>query len=330
MGAGELLCGDVGGTKCLLGLVDAAGVPHAVMSFPSARFARFEELCRAYLDGLDGRHEPPDAACFAVAGPVDGDFCATTNLPWQLDARALAAELGLAQVRLVNDFHAQALAVLALPPADLVEIVPGRAVAGGPIAVLGAGTGLGEALLVQHGGRYEVIATEGGHKDFAPTSELQLELYRALRAQLGGRVSVERVLSGAGLAAIYRFLVERGTAPESDAVRAGMAVEDPAAVVSRHALAGDDALCVAAFALFVEVYAQEAGNLALQLLARGGVYLAGGIAAKNLPRFQDGAFARAFHDKGRMRPLVERIPVHVVTNPASGLVGAAVAGRRGE
>jgi len=209
----------------------------------------------------------PTRACFAVAGPVVNDQCKATNLPWVIDARALEAAAGIARVRLVNDFHAQALAVLELPPSDLRTIHAGASVGGGPVAILGAGTGLGEAFLVNAGDRYEVVPSEGGHVDFAPTSERQIDLLRYLRATLGGRVSYERVLSGSGLARLYEFLKSRGFARELPEVRAAMEREDPAAVVSRFGLGGQDPMCAFALDLFCEIYGQEAGNLALKVLA---------------------------------------------------------------
>jgi glucokinase len=319
----KVLCGDVGGTKCLLGVSGGEGRVLEASHYASRDFPDFAGVVRAFLASAQAA---PQTACFAVAGPVEQDLCRATNLPWLIDARVLEAELGLAHVRLCNDFYAQALAVLALPPSDLIEIHPGRKIPDGPIAVLGAGTGLGEAFLVSANGRYEVVPSEGGHVDFAPTNDRQIDLLRYLQEKLGGRVSYERLLSGAGLVQIYAFL--RGPGQEPLAIREAMQREDPAAVVSRLGLTHEDPVCDAALDLFCEIYGQEAGNLALKVLATGGVYLCGGIAPRILPRLQAGPFQRAFSDKGRMSPLVDAIPVRVVVHPHSGLVGAAALATR--
>ena len=323
----NVLVGDVGGTKCLLAICDDRGRILLDRRYPSRDYAELHQVVAAFVREAG---ETPTRACFAVAGPVVNDQCKATNLPWVIDARALEAAAGIARVRLVNDFHAQALAVLELPPAELCTIHGGASVGGGPVAILGAGTGLGEAFLVNAGDRYEVVPSEGGHVDFAPTSERQIDLLRYLRATLGGRVSYERILSGSGLARLYEFLKSRGFARELPEVRAAMEREDPAAVVSRFGLGGQDPMCAFALDLFCEIYGQEAGNLALKVLAAGGVYVCGGIAPHIIDRLAqpDGPFERGYLDKGRMSPLVAAIPVRVVMNPKSGLVGAAVAATR--
>ena len=321
----NVLVGDVGGTKCLLAICDARGGVVAEKRFESKAFAEFHLLAQAFLSGAG---DPPERACFAVAGPVVDDRCRATNLPWVIDARVLEAQLGIPRVKLVNDFFAQALAVLELPPEDIVVIHPGRSIGHGPVAIAGAGTGLGEAFLFHDGDRYEVISSEGGHVDFAPTSERQIELLRYLRDRVGGRISYERILSGLGLFNIYSFLRDRGYGRERPAVREAMEHQDPAAVITRFGLNGDDGLCDTTIDLFAEVYGQEAGNLALKILATGGVYLCGGVTQHVLPRLKDGTFQRAYVDKGRLSPVVRGIPVRVVTNPRSGLLGAAVAATR--
>jgi glucokinase len=325
----RVLVGDVGGTKCLLALCDPRGRVFFEKRFESKAFPEFHLLAQAFLREVEER---PDRACFAVAGPVVDDRCRATNLPWVIDARTLESQLGVPRVKLVNDFYAQALAVLELPPEDIVQLHPGTTVGGGPVAILGAGTGLGEAFLFHTGARYEVISSEGGHVDFAPTNERQIELLRWLREKVGGRVSYERVLSGNGLVHIYSFLRDRGHGRERPEVRAAMEQEDPAAVITRLGLPKpgnlQDELCDAAVDVFCEVYGQEAGNLALKILATGGVYLVGGVTKHVLPRLLDGPFQRAYVDKGRLSPVVKGIPVRVVTNPRSGLVGAAVAATR--
>jgi glucokinase len=353
----NVLTGDVGGTKCILALCNERGRPMLDRRYESNEFREFHLVVRAFLSELkaDPGFAPsqlPERACFAVAGPVVDDRCKATNLPWVIDARVLERELGLAKVRLVNDFYAQALAILELTPEDFEEIHPGNTVGGGPVAVLGAGTGLGEAFLISAHDRYEVVSSEGGHTDFAPTNDRQIELLRYLREQLGGRVSYERILSGPGLVNVYRFLRDRGYGLEQEVVREAMAVEDPAAVITRFAgggppaapLAGAagsaaggaaaaagaprDGLCDTALELFCEVYGQEAGNLGLKVLATGGVYVCGGIAPRILHRLRDGTFQRAYCDKGRLRAIPTSIPVRVITNTKSGLIGASVAASR--
>jgi glucokinase len=320
------LAGDIGGTKCHLALSDTFGRVLEDRRYPSAEHADFADVVRRFQRDL-GR-ELPRTAAFAIAGPVANDVCRTTNLPWLIDARALERTLGIEHVRLLNDFEAQALAVPALSPEHKTQIHPGNALAGAPIAILGAGTGLGEAFLVWKGARYEVVASEGGHADFAPLDERQVALWRYLYAKFGARPSYERVLSGAGLVNVYEFLRARGDRTESEAVRAARRNEDPAAVVSRFALERADPMCEEALDIFCEVYAQEAGNLALKVLAKGGVFLAGGIAAKILPRLLSGPFAARFVEKGRLGALVSEIPVWVVTHASSGLLGAAIAARQ--
>jgi glucokinase len=243
-----------------------------------------------------------------------------------VDGRALAQRLGIERVRLVNDFHAAALGAIRVPASDLVALGGGPRDPKGNIAVLGAGTGLGEAFLLWAPGedRYQVVPSEGGHVDFAPRTPLEISLLRYLMNKYG-RVSYERILSGQGLADLYAFLSEepslRGLShPETTAA---MAVENPAVVVSSRAIDGSDALCETALGIFCCVLGAAAGNLALTALATGGVFVAGGIAPKILPFLRKGLFREAFERKGRLQPLVARIPAFVVTHPEPGLLGAA-------
>jgi glucokinase len=342
----RVLAGDAGGTSTRLAIFDghesgaasstpgssASGLAPSLVAtetYRSADYRSFHEVVAAFL-GTNPTGPGPERACFAIAGPVFEGRSRTTNLPWVLDERELERALGLQRVRLINDFQAQALAVLELGPQDFVEIVPGAPVARAPIAVLGAGTGLGEAFLHFIGEQYEVVSSEGGHADFAPVDDRQIELLRWLRAKLSGRVSYERILSGKGLLNCYEFLREREPARERADVREAMARpgEDPSAVVSRFGLQRACGLCDEALDIFCEVYAQEAGNLILKVLASGGVYLAGGIAAKILDRLRAGPFQRRYAEKGRLSALVRAVPVRVVTLPHAGLVGAATAALR--
>ena len=247
--------------------------------------------------------------------------CTATNLPWQVDERALEAAVPVARARLLNDLEATAHGVAVLDADELVVLQPGREQRG-TVAVIAAGTGLGEAMVVGDGAGRIVIASEGGHTDFAPRDELEDELLRFLRKEFG-RVSYERVLSGPGLHNLYRFLRETRFVPESPAVAQALERDDPGTVITEHGLAGTDALCAKALSMFGAIYGAEAGNLALKALALGGVVVAGGIAPRVVPLLRQGAFLSAFRDKGRLAPLMETIPVKVALNPKAPLLGAA-------
>ncbi|MBI2391411.1 MAG: glucokinase [Deltaproteobacteria bacterium] len=309
------LVGDVGGTKTLLRLVDEQGVALRTARFDS-RGAELAAIITRFLDGVR-----PRVAVLGVAGPVLDGVCATTNLPWLLDERALERQLGISRVRLLNDFEATAYGVLHVDPSQLISLQGGERRPHGQVAVIGAGTGLGEAFLVWTGDDYVVVPTEGGHGDFAPRNDREDLVLRTLRARLG-RVSVERVVSGLGIVEVYEALRDGGVAPESEAVAAQLRAGDPGAVIGEHALRGGDPLCEATIDLFVSAYGAEAGNFALRTLARGGVFVTGGIAPKLLPKLREGAFVQAFRDKGRLSDVVDAIPVSVVLDPEVPLVGA--------
>ena len=288
-------------------------------TLPSGEFKSLEAVVRRFLS--DGPSPDIAAACFGVAGPVVDGRCITTNLPWELDERSLSAAIPAHRVRLLNDLEAAGHGVLTLPPPELEPLQAGKARKGNMV-LIAAGTGLGEAILVWDGARHRVIASEGGHADFAPRNDLEIDLLRFLQKEFG-HVSCERVLSGPGLYNIYRFLRDSGHATEpqwlSDRLRAG----DPSAVVSEVGLAGGHPLCTTTLELFVSVYGAEAGNLALKALAVGGVFVGGGIAPKIRAKLLDGSFLSAFLDKGRYRDLMASIPVHLVLNPRAPLLGAA-------
>ena len=296
----RLLAGDVGGTKTLLRCIDGDGRVLQEARYESAEWATFDALLREFLSRVPGE---VDAACFAVAGPVLGDRATVTNVGWTIDAKSLP----IARVSLINDFYAVALGVRLLDDADLVSLNAGKRDASAPIAILGAGTGLGEAFLI--GG--EVVASEGGHADFAPQNDEQAELFRFLHERYG-HVSWERVVSGMGLVNIHQFL----GGEEIDAAEIALRADH------------GDARAERAFAIFVDAYGAEAGNMALKVLARGGVFLAGGVAAKNVSRFTDGKFVEAFVRKGRFRELMESVPVDLVVNEEVGLLGAMEGARR--
>lgn len=317
----RVIAGDIGGTKTLLAAADVEGASVKIVAerrYVSADHASFEDLYRRFVSEVGGVCQP---ACLGVAGPVVDGVCRVTNLPWTVDAGALEA-VSLNPVRLLNDFEATAYGVANVTTDAIVTIHEGVAVPHAPRAVLGAGTGLGEAIAHWSHERFEVIATEGGHTDFAPRTDDEIALLQWLRAR-HGHVSYERVVSGAGLVAAYEFLRERAPETENDTIREELMRGDPAAVIGGHAVACDDALSGRAFDLFAGVYGAEAGNLALKCLARGGIFIAGGIAAKVLPRLRASPFLTALHDKGRMAPLVRAMPVRVVTDERVGLLGAA-------
>jgi glucokinase len=321
-----ILAGDVGGTKTLLRLVSPSGETLHQARFESPRFVDLSVIVEEFLRAAPSVGRPKIAA-FGVAGPVVGGQSRTTNLPWQLEEGVLAERCGIERVLLLNDFEATALGVLSLPKNMFLTLQEGHPQPKGAIGVIGAGTGLGEALLFWSDGDYRVVATEGGHADFAPRDEREIELLRFLRKRFG-RVSWERVVSGQGINNIYEFLRDSGAMKESAAIAAELALEDHGAVIGRHALAGDDALCLATIDMFVASYGAEAGNLALKGLTTGGVYLTGGIAPKLLPKLQEGSFLRSYRDKGRLSLVVEKAPVHVVLDQEVALKGAALAARR--
>ena len=317
----KVLAGDAGGTKTILAVAEGDAASFRIVAeqrFTSRDYPGLAPMVEQLLEG--GKHEVA-AACIGVPGAVASGACRTPNIPWVITENELSTQTGIGHVRLVNDFVAAAAGVLVLSSDSLCALQAGAPQATGTRAVLGAGTGLGQAILVWDGVSYRINPTEAGHADLAPRGDLQRELAARLEAELG-HVSVERVVSGPGLVRTYEFMVERGvsTWPE---IREAFSTEDPAAVISRNAMSHQDLACEQAVDLFVEMYGAEAGNLALRVLPRGGLYVAGGIAAKILPKLQEGAFMRAFLDKGRLRELLETIPVHVVLDPAVGLYGAA-------
>jgi glucokinase len=265
---------------------------------------------------------PIDAACFGVAGPVRHGRSDTTNLPWDVDARELARALHIRSVGLLNDLEAHAYGIALLAPADFVTLNQGAPDASGNAAVIAAGTGLGEAGLYWDGQQYLPFAGEGGHASFAPSDPLQIELLRFLCHEFG-HVSWERVLSGPGLHNIYRFLRDTGRGEEPDWLSHKMQQDDPSAVISQAALADTSPLCRQALDLFVVLYGAEAGNLALKLMATAGVYIGGGIAPKIIRKLTDSTFMAAFVAKGRLKPLLQQIPVRIIMNDKVALQGAA-------
>jgi len=352
----RLLAGDVGGTKTNLALFDSdLGLNHPLTeaTLPSKDYSSLEELVQHFLSGLE---TGVDRASFGVPGPVANGQASATNLPWTMNEADLARVLGIPRVHLLNDVLAFAHAVPFFQEKDVHVLNQGQAVAGGAMAVVAPGTGLGEAYLTRDGAGYNAFASEGGHCDFAPGNDLEIGLLQHLRQRLdhvsyesvcSGRVapgndleigllqhlrqrldhvSYESVCSGRGIANIYTYLKESGYAEEPEWLRDQLAKPgDPAAVIvqaARDQGARCD-LCSGTLDLFVSLLGAEAGNMALKVMATGGVYLAGGIPARIIPQLEQGPFQEAFMQKGRMSGLLENIPVRVLLNPKSALLGAA-------
>lgn len=320
----RVVAADVGGTKTLIALYE--GEPGAFTEVARRRYEStdYEGVVPILRDFLGASESAVDAAALGVAGPVVNDTCRATNLPWHLDARRIERELGVARVRLLNDFEAVALGIGELPEQALDVLQDRPLEPGWQAAVLGAGTGLGEAILLPPiaGALPRVSPTEGGHADFAPRDETEIALLRFLMRR-HGRVSIERVLSGRGLEAIYELLVAEGIATSAPDVAARIAgSDDRAAVIGQLGSAGADPACARAVSLFVSIYGSEAGNFALKTLPFGGLYVAGGIAPKLIEAIRGGEFLRAFRVKPPMEPVLDRIRVSVVLDPSVGLLGA--------
>ena len=319
-----ILAGDVGGTKTNLAVFDARLRPVLSGTFSSSERGGLGEIVREFVADA-GRGF--DRACFGVAGPVIDGRSRITNLPWVVDAKALAAELGIAAVWLLNDLEATAYGIAALKEEELVVLSAGAPGARGNAAIIAAGTGLGEAGMYWDGSGHRPFACEGGHGDFSPRDDLEIELLRYLRARMV-RVGWERILSGPGLHRIYEFLRDTGRGEEPAWLVERLRVEDPTAAISGAALEGTSPLCSKALDLFVSLYGAEAGNLALKVMATGGVYVGGGIAPRILERLRGPLFMDAFTAKEPMRDLVASIPVRVILNDRCALLGAARYARR--
>ena len=315
----QLLYGDIGGTKTVLQLakVTEGGIRECCTKrYDSAAFATFSDILHDFL-GQTTTHLPA-ASCFAVAGPIAAQQATLTNLPWQISSANIAQEFSITAVKLINDFEAVALAIENLPSSDLITLQTGNPHAHTMRVVLGAGTGMGVAWLPWIDGHYYALPTEAGHIDFAPLTPLQTGLLEWLQQRFG-HVSVERLLSGSGLTNIFKFLQTQAATPDLPVIELE---EDSGAAVTELAQTGNHPAALQALELFAEIYGAYAGNLALAGLCRGGVYIAGGIAPKMLDTLRTGGFMRAFRAKGRFSALLHEIPVHVVVNPAPGLLGA--------
>ncbi len=323
-----LLAGDIGGTKTALAIYapeDGPRAPLATATFPSADYPSLEALAREFLKE---NRLPVDRASFGVAGPVSGGRSKATNLPWRIDEARLEEELGLGSAYLINDLEAVAHATPFLGPGDLYTLQTGEPDPEGALAVVAPGTGLGEAFLTREGRGYRAHPSEGGHADFAPRNEVQVGLLRHLLGRFG-HASYERVVSGLGLPNIYEHLREAGHAEASPRVAGELSrADDPTPVIVNAALGDGErcGLCVATLDLFVSVLGAQAGNLALTVLATGGVFLGGGISPRVLPALERGGFVAAFGSKGRFSGFMGRVPVHVILHKQAALVGAACYG----
>lgn len=325
-GQGVLLVGDIGGTKTELAVVSSVTAlltPIANATFPSAHYAGLTQIVQTFLAQFDVQ---VDQACFGVAGPVVNGQVTTTNLPWVINAEQLKSELKLRSVVLLNDLEAMAHAVPFLQPVDLHTLNVGQPAVNGPLAVIAPGTGLGEAFLTWDGQHYLAHTSEGGHTDFAPTNETQIALLRYLQARLD-HVSYEWVCSGMGLPNIYAYLKESGYAQEPAWLAEQLTkVEVRTPIIIQAAVENTSPSCVATLDTFVSILGAETGNLALKVLATGGMYIGGGIPPRILSFLEKELFMQAFLRKGRLSDILIHMPVHVILNPKVGLLGAAYHG----
>jgi glucokinase len=325
-----ILAGDTGGTKTLLALYEPGPDGLHVLHEDTFACAEFDSL-NSIVDQFLRRVLRPSevakisAACFGVAGPVTGDTAKITNLPWLIDAKQLSPLIGGVPVTLLNDLQATALGMLALPSAAFAILQkPEATVAGNAtIAVIAPGTGLGQSLLVSSAGRYRALPSEGGHADFAATTEEEIDLLRFLRGRHGHHISYERVICGDGIGDLYAFARSTSGEPEPAWLTAKLQGPGRNATISAEAIAGSDACCARAIEMFVAILGSEAGNMALRGLATGGVLLGGGIPPKILPALQSGSFIDRFRDKGRFGQWMSGLSVRVALEPRAALLGAA-------
>ncbi|HZD50573.1 MAG TPA: glucokinase [Silvibacterium sp.] len=319
-----ILAGDVGGTKVVLALYvfDRGRLNHIrEQIFPAKEYGGLEEVARKFL--TESGNPEVTAGCFGVPGPVRGGRLKLTNLPWTLDSRDLARALKIEHLFLINDLEANGYGIPELSASQLYELSAGDAAAVGNRGLVSAGTGLGEAVLVWNGKMHVPIASEGGHVDFPARNELEIDLLRYLQRELKGRVSMERVVSGIGLKNIYTFLRDEKRMEEPAWLKERMLHEDPNIAISELGEAGTVEICVRTLDMFASAYGAEAGNLALKVLAIGGMYLGGGIAPKLLKKMKEGIFMKAFTDKGRLSDLLVHTPVRIILEPRCALMGAA-------
>jgi len=316
-----ILAGDVGGTKVHLALYDFINGKLEYTrdeQYPAKNYSGLQEIVKEFLGTSKAT-----AACFGVPGPVRDGRLRLTNLPWTLDSRELAASLEIQHVFLINDLEANGYGIAELSDGQIYTLSEGDSSQMGNRALIAAGTGLGECFLVWNGRSHTPYPSEGGHVDFAPRNEDEIDLLRFLKQKYNGRVSFERVVSGQGLTNAYEFLREVRGIEEPASLAERMAHEDPNAVITELALAARSELCEKALDMFVSSYGAETANLALKVLSVGGVYVGGGIAPRILEKLKDGTFIKAFSDKGRMSQLLINMPVRVILDSRAALLGAA-------
>lgn len=335
-----VLAGDIGGTKTLLRLanteiLERGNLPLKLFeaSYRSNDYEHLTAIVQKFLTAAQQRlgcFPQPQTACFGIAGPVVSNTSELTNLGWSLQGDRLATDLEIGQVELINDFAAIGYGIAGLDSSDLHTLQIGKQQPQAPIAIIGAGTGLGEGWLTWSSNGYKIHNSEGGHADFAPRDRLEMDLLQYLLRR-HEHVSVERVVSGQGILSIYQFL--RDSQFAVDTIGLGQIVKDwengtgtvdPAAAISQAGLEKRDRLAKQTMLMFVQAYGAEAGNLALKLLPYGGLYIAGGIAAKILPLMQQGEFMTAFRQKGRMQTIMADVPLHIIVNPTVGLIGSTL------
>ncbi|MGD0520191.1 MAG: glucokinase [Terracidiphilus sp.] len=316
-----ILAGDVGGTKVHLALydfIDGKLKQIRDKQYPAREYSGLEEIVKEFLAA-----DKVTAACFGVPGPVRDGRLRLTNLPWTLDSRELAAGLVIEHVFLINDLEANGYGVAELSASQIFTLNKGDARQMGNRALISAGTGLGEGYLVWNGHHHIPNPSEGGHADYAPRNEDEIDLLRYLKQKYNGRISFERVVSGPGMINVYEFLREVRGMDEPAWLRERLAAEDPNAVITELALAARSEICEKTMDIFVSAYGAEAGNLALKILPVGGLYVGGGIAPRILEKLKDGAFMKAFTDKGRLSQLLVNMPVRVILETSAALLGAA-------
>jgi glucokinase len=321
-----ILAGDVGGTKVHLALYEFAdGKLKSIrdQKFPAHEFPSLGDVVAKFLEGHEADKAKILAACFGCPGPVKDGRLKLTNLPWTLDARELQTTLGIQHIFLINDLEANGYGIPELAPEKIFTLHAGDVGAVGHRGLISAGTGLGEALLIWDGKRHRPLPSEGGHCDFAARTDREVAMLQYLRRTLNGRVSFERVVSGLGIKNVYGYLRDVEKLDEPQWLRERLATEDPNAVIGGCAEDGSSSICFETMKLFAAAYGAETGNIALKVLASGGMYLGGGIPPKILKTLQNGAFLQAFLDKGRLSPLLQAIPVRVILDDTCALLGAA-------
>ena len=321
-----ILAGDVGGTKVHLALYEFKQGELLHLrdhKFPAQQYDSLEAVVREFLDAGSEPVSELNAACFGVPGPVRGGKLKLTNLPWTLDSRELSKTLSIEHIFLINDLEANGYGIPELAPEQIHVLHQGDPEAVGSRGLLAAGTGLGEALLIWNGKMHTPYPSEGGHCDFSARNPLEIELLQHLMQQFKGRVSWERVVSGMGIQNIYAFLRDGKGMEEPKWLQERMLAEDPNAVIGELGASGASDLCVRTLDVFASAYGAEAGNLALKVLANGGMYLGGGIAPKILPKLREGGFMQAFLDKGRLSGLLQQMPVRIILESRCALMGAA-------